>query len=420
MKFIKTILFLFVPIIVSLYLAIRYNNKEGFELGKAGIAKICTDDTEEYSDTTKCYDISYINPVTSNTEHVKAQIKNGYYIDSSGFVKLLPFGYEVNSDKRSYRPKSSGITKICTPDMSEYNNQNICYNVNYLNPDTNKIELLKAKIENGYFIDLSGFVASVPNGYVASDDKRSYKAKTKKAMYGTSANANQNIELDAKIQNLQDLIKSTSSRDDVKIQIYTQQLNGLQEQKMKQTDSNKNIGKQYNPDNFDITYHADPTKEKAKDDKSNALDGKSVSVGQMWIKDKNGELKAVPYNEVLNTTLYYPSGSYTFNPPPYIPNYEESVYLSKLSNTSPFSLVEYTKKKPIFQDIDAPTLDTEYKCSMLDNHSCKSSRYCVLFGGEKCVAGDISGPANKSNYSDITIINRDYYYYKGGCYGNCV
>jgi hypothetical protein len=420
MKFINIIVFLFVLIVLSLYLAMNHPKREGFQLGTSGIAKVCDSETEEYSDTTKCYDVSYIDPVSSNTEQVKAQIENGYYIDSDGFVRLLPFGYVVNEDRRSYRPESSGISKLCTPDMHEYTIPNVCYSVKYVNPISNITEDIKAQIKDGYYIDSTRFVKVVPSGYIVSEDKLSYKAKSKTAMYEVAAKSGENIELDAKISNLQKLIDATTEKDSVKKSLYIAQLNQLQKRKIELTDETSKEGKQYNPDNFDITYHPDPTKEDAKDSKSNALDGKTLSVGKMWIKDKNGDLKAVPYNEVLNTTLYYPSGIYTFNPPPYIPNYEESIYLSKLTNDSPFSLVEYDKPKPIFQEIDAPTLDTETKCSTLDNDSCKSSTYCVLFGGEKCVAGDISGPTEKSNYSDITIINRDYYYYNGGCYGNCV
>jgi len=55
----------------------------------------------------------------------------------------------------------------------------------------------------------------------------------------------------------------------------------------------------------------------------------------------------------------------------------------------------------------------------LDNETCPSTDCCVLFGGTKCVAGKKAGPSVQSNYNDTKIKNRDYYYYKGKCYGNC-
>jgi len=71
------------------------------------------------------------------------------------------------------------------------------------------------------------------------------------------------------------------------------------------------------------------------------------------------------------------------------------------------------------EETKTSAINRETKCNLLDKKECKKSNCCVLFGGEKCVAGDVMGPKIKSNYSDITIINRDYYYYKGECYGNC-
>jgi hypothetical protein len=40
-------------------------------------------------------------------------------------------------------------------------------------------------------------------------------------------------------------------------------------------------------------------------------------------------------------------------------------------------------------------------------------------GGSKCVAGNEHGPAIQSNYGDAFLKNRDFYYYKSKCYGNC-
>jgi hypothetical protein len=168
----------------------------------------------------------------------------------------------------------------------------------------------------------------------------------------------------------------------------------------------------YNSDNVDITYHSDPTKETPPD-------ANNLVVGQMWIKDASGNLKSVPYSEVKNTTLYYPSGSYVFNPPAYVPNYEESVFLSKLSNLPTVMTVNTPSTNDFCPGTVGSTIDRETRCNALDHSSCTKSNCCVLFGGEKCVSGDAMGPSIKSNYSDIMIINRDYYYYKGSCYGNC-
>ena len=58
-------------------------------------------------------------------------------------------------------------------------------------------------------------------------------------------------------------------------------------------------------------------------------------------------------------------------------------------------------------------------CQNTDIHDCASKSCCVLLGGSKCVKGNATGPTNMSNYGDIFLKNKDFYYYKNKCYGNC-
>ena len=306
----------------------------------------------------------------------------------------------------------TGISQICTPNMYSYGDPNVCFDVSYIDTVNSKTVQVKAQIEPGYFINKSGFLQIVPYGYVVSNDKLSYVTKSKTSAYEQSVFANQNAAIDVSINNIQNLIKSTSPTDTVKIQGYQQEIANLQQQKLSIIDDNTTSNKMYNSDNLDITYHADPTKEIPPD-------ANNLVVGRMWIKDETGNLKSVPYDEVKNTTHYYPAGSYVFNPPAYVPNYEESVFLSKLTNLPTLMRINPPRNTDFCDDTASSTIDREGRCNALSHESCGNSNCCVLFGGEKCVAGDSMGPSIKSNYSDITIINRDYYYYNGTCYGNC-
>jgi len=58
-------------------------------------------------------------------------------------------------------------------------------------------------------------------------------------------------------------------------------------------------------------------------------------------------------------------------------------------------------------------------CNNLDNNACKMTGCCVSLGGTKCVAGNEQGPTMKYNYSNYLVKDRDYYFYKNKCYGNC-
>lgn len=182
-----------------------------------------------------------------------------------------------------------------------------------------------------------------------------------------------------------------------------------------QKPDDKTSNKAYNSDNYDITYHADPSAQTNEDDST-------AGVGKMWVKDKTGKLISVPYSDVKNTTLYYQTGSYPFGPSSYVPNYEESVLLSKSSNKLASSQIYNlaSQKGGFCAATESSVYDREQKCNQQNTNTCASTGCCVLLGGEKCVAGNENGPSLKSNYSDFLITNRDYYYYNGKCYGNCV
>jgi hypothetical protein len=178
-------------------------------------------------------------------------------------------------------------------------------------------------------------------------------------------------------------------------------------------DSSENGGTAYNSDNLDITYHANPMATTQSDESS-------AGVGKMWV-EISGNLVSIPYSDISNTTLYYQPGTYQFNSASYIPDYGESVFLSKLTNESTTGVVHSipSTQNGFCAATNGSMIDRDAKCNILDKNVCASTDCCVLLGGEKCVAGDQSGPSVKSNYSDKTIINRDYYYYRGKCYGNC-
>jgi hypothetical protein len=119
--------------------------------------------------------------------------------------------------------------------------------------------------------------------------------------------------------------------------------------------------------------------------------------------------------------VYYEPGSFPFSSTGYIPDYEDSVYLSRTTNLSQVGVIE---NAPYLQggfctQFAKDDLARNEKCGTLDSETCASTTCCVLMGGTKCVAGDANGPMLKTVYSDITIPNRDYWYYQGKCSGDC-
>lgn len=180
--------------------------------------------------------------------------------------------------------------------------------------------------------------------------------------------------------------------------------------------SKKNVDVAYNANVPDVTYHESADDIRSRD--------KTVSVS---VKDASGNTVNMPWDQVVTTTpRYNDPGYFRFSPSPYVPNYEDSIYLSRLTQYDDKSaqVVDYAGGLPppaggFCAANKNNTLEIETQCGKIGKDACASTSCCVLLGGSKCVAGNEAGPTMKSNYSDISVLNRDYYYYQGKCYGNC-
>lgn len=131
------------------------------------------------------------------------------------------------------------------------------------------------------------------------------------------------------------------------------------------------------------------------------------------------ELK--PTGDLGGSPTYYEPGTYKFGSATYVPTYEDSVYLSKTTGKSTVStyLDEASIKGGSCSYYKNQPDKLEEMCMSVDKNNCGAMSCCVLLGGSKCVSGNKLGPYNKLNYGDITVRDKDYYYYQGKCYGNC-
>jgi hypothetical protein len=180
--------------------------------------------------------------------------------------------------------------------------------------------------------------------------------------------------------------------------------------------SRKFVDIAYNANVPDVTYHESAEDIRARD--------KTVSVP---VKDASGNVINLPWDQAVTTTpRYNDPGYFRFSPSPYVPNYEDSIYLSRLTQYDDKSaqVVDYAGRLPppaggFCAANKNNTIEIETQCGKIGKDACASTSCCVLLGGSKCVAGNEAGPTMKANYSDISVLNRDYYYYQGKCYGNC-
>jgi len=164
--------------------------------------------------------------------------------------------------------------------------------------------------------------------------------------------------------------------------------------------------------NLNVEFH---------DDYSGQKDKYGNPSGTSYIREKDGSTKAILPTGLGVTATYYKPQDYIYGSLTYVPNYEDSVYLSRTANmfigqpmveTSSIQggVCNYYKYNPD---------QLEQACQRMDPNVCASTNCCVLLGGAKCVSGSENGPHMKSHYSNTLIPNRDFYYYQSKCYGNC-
>ena len=151
-------------------------------------------------------------------------------------------------------------------------------------------------------------------------------------------------------------------------------------------------------------------------------DATDNNFGVYYQFDQNGNMVQIENTEAqFSPVLYYVPGAYKFGSSNYVPNYEDSVYLSRTTRQSQVAPV-YNTASALggFCTQDQNDISSiEEKCGALDLNTCASTSCCTLLGGQKCVAGNQNGPRNIANYSDYNLKNKDFYYYQGKCYGNC-
>ena len=257
-------------------------------------------------------------------------------------------------------------------------------------------------IPNGYYVvdipDIGKRMARIPSGYILDQSDNTNTTiipVTKVAQYSENPDA----------------ISGTSEKSASFANSSVNQDTYVPDEKTKKLLEKS----QYKLNKFDIQYHDNIS------DMKSQMGVYDVSFANMYVYDKNGNRIILPHFLSQSSPTYYQPGSFVFGSSGYVPNYEDSVYLSKSTGLSTLKSVEPESSiKGGFCNLyKTSPLQIEQKCNSIDKATCASTDCCVLFGGSKCVSGNDKGPYMKSVFTDPTIVNKDVYYYKGDCYGNC-
>jgi len=261
-----------------------------------------------------------------------------------------------------------------------------------------------------YQVNVNGtnMVAQVPYGYNATPDRKGIVPATHAEMRDVQAMA------ETKAQTGNEFAGSGANLKAPDV-ISKNTSNGSQPaNKPMISDASMNALSHYDTNNYNTQYHDDPSTLQNQGMYNTAF-------GSMMVKDASGNMVSIPYVPGQALPTYYQPGSFVFGATNFVPNYEDSVYLSRTTGLSSVAKAYPTASMMggFCAQYQTDKLGLEQQCNALNSNTCASTSCCVLFGGSKCVSGDQSGPTMKANYTDPSVLNKDVYYYQGKCYGNC-
>lgn len=331
-------------------------------------------------------------------DEMMAKIPYGYVVDpndptfkkiipatDSSFYKAKPVPIPANGIPDGYYKISDGFMGILPPDM--------------------KPDILSVNVD-GTFI--------FKNGYINEEDFYKRRFPVPRDL----------LDKDGKIINLPAGTYLNDDRTTVSLLPYGQVAKGVSDPGykknpylLKSTSKFDYTIKSYSDvkDNYDVEYHE--SADKLIRDSGMLTD---ISYGAITVLNPSGEYVVIPRSSIEGDITYLKPGSFKYQPSNYVPNYEDSVFLSRttyLPTVSYYTPTDIKKGFCQFYKDNKPKL--EENCNQLKPDSCAISSCCVLLGGSKCVSGNENGPYERSNYSDLFVRNKDFYYYKGKCYGNC-
>ena len=292
-------------------------------------------------------------------------IPYGYYQVDKDNMAIVPVGFSATADKKQIYPTTN----------------------------TDKIPIPSSGIPYGYYQVDGQNMAIVPYGYKASADKKSISPSDKSEIYSANEKA---LEDAAEKKRAGNTVASSSTikKNDVPNTKYNNDISSL----------------------MNVQYHADEDVIRAQE-----TNDSTSQLNNTWFLDPNGNRVIYPNMAVQGSITYYKPGSYPFGTSNYVPKYDDAIYLSQstgMDTSTPLKdtaemqagFCSFHRKNPS---------KIEEMCKQLDKNTCSSTSCCVLLGGASCVAGNETGPTQKSNYADIFVRNKDYYYYQSKCYGNC-
>jgi hypothetical protein len=247
-------------------------------------------------------------PISTNPQ--TKQIVNGYYQVDDRRMSIIPYGFKIDPNN----PRKIIPTTVT--------------NINMLKPKQDiPIPKHGEKMPEGYYLLSDSSLAILPPNMLPNLNKINFSEDNAKILYHYDIGYISEIqyyEKKFKPDNIQKKLPegvyyTDSNKDFVSLLKFGQVADN--EKGYGYKTKKENINYREIKDNYDVQFHDDAETVKKQND---------LKMGEVKVKDQNGNMIVLPKAEAQGSVTFYQPGEFPFGASTYIPNYEDSIYLSSV------------------------------------------------------------------------------------------
>lgn len=247
-------------------------------------------------------------PISTNPQ--TKQVVNGYYQIDNDRMAMLPYGFKIDPNNPQ---KIIPVTET---------------NISMLKPKQNiPIPKQGDKMPDGYYLLSDSSLAILPPNMLPNLHKINFTEDTAKILYqydigyiSETQYYEKKFKPDIFPKELPDGVYYTDA-DKTFVSFLKFDQVADKEKGYGYTKKKEDIKYREIEDNYNVQFHDDAETVKKQND---------LKMGEVMVKDQNGNMIVLPKAEAQGSVTFYQPGEFPFGASTYVPNYEDSIYLSSV------------------------------------------------------------------------------------------
>ena len=247
-------------------------------------------------------------PISTNPQ--SKQVVNGYYQIDNARMAMLPYGFKIDpNNPQKILPATETSMNMLKPTQDM--------------PVPKRGE----KMPDGYYLVSDSSLAILPPNMLPNLNKIKFSKDNSKILYyydigyiSETRYYEMKFKLDIFPKKLPNGVYYTDA-DKTFVSLLKFGQVADNEKGYGYTTKKENINYREIEDNYDVQFHDDAETIKKQND---------LKMGEVTVKDQNGNMIVLPKAEAQGSVTFYQPGEFPFGASTYVPNYEDSIYLSSV------------------------------------------------------------------------------------------